>query len=248
MDDVSSAVDSADATRQPAEPDRQPTNRRRRWLVLALALVLGGAFAVQATSTWRGGQAHHLADLALPALVLVLEVGAITGASIYVVTRNTGTRRRAGLLVSIVTGVGATFGVQAYGFLIGLPVAALLLLMVDLIGRFWHESASPDTAADSPGGTGSSADSDEPDTAGDGFAGPDAVDLPADEPEAPPLPEVRGVEPHVVAQAAELLAREPGAGRPRLRAYLSITDHRANLVLAALRPRPLSVVEAGETA
>lgn len=113
---------------------------RRSWLVTALVVVLGGAFAVSASSTWRGGTAHNLADIALPGLVLVLEVGSITGASLYVITTSTGTRVRAGLLVAIATGVAATFGVQAYGFLVGLPVAAVLLLMVDIIGRFWHES------------------------------------------------------------------------------------------------------------
>jgi hypothetical protein len=123
--------------------------KRRGWLVLALAVVLGGAFLVQATSTWRLGDKHHLAGVALPALVMVLEVGSITGAALYLVTLVRGTRRRAGLLVVIAAGVGGYGGVNEYGFIIGVPVGLVLLLMVDTIGRFWHEPAPPVDIADS---------------------------------------------------------------------------------------------------
>jgi hypothetical protein len=127
--------------------------KARGWLVTALVAVLGGAFGVQASSTWLLGEHQHIDVGARPFLILLLEVGSITGAALYLATRNAGTRRRAGLLVAIAVGVGATGGVMRYGFLIGLPVAAVLLLMVDIIGRFWHEEEpveQPERSADGP--------------------------------------------------------------------------------------------------
>ncbi|MDL5159447.1 hypothetical protein [Actinomycetospora termitidis] len=117
-----------------------PRGARRGWLTVALGAVLLGAFVVSASSTWQLGERHHLGDLARVALIAMLEVGSITGASLYVSTRDRRTRVRAGLLVAIATGVAATGGVQAYGFLIGLSVAAVLLLMVEVISRYWHET------------------------------------------------------------------------------------------------------------
>lgn len=128
-------------TDRPVDQPDHPTTSRG-WLVVALVLVLAGAFVVSATSTWLLGERHHLDAIARTALILMLEVGSVTGAAIYVATRRAGLRVRAGLVVAIATSVAATGGVQAYGFLIGLPVAALLLLLVDTIAVYWHETSA----------------------------------------------------------------------------------------------------------
>lgn len=123
------------------ENNAPPRRRGRGWYVAALVAVLTGAFGVQASSTWLLADAHHVETYARPFLILMLEVGSITGAALYLATRDTVTRRSAGLLVIISSGVGGYGGISKYGVILGVACGAVLLLMVHTIGRFWHEPA-----------------------------------------------------------------------------------------------------------
>ena len=127
------------------------------WLVIALVAVLGAAFLVQATSTWKFGERQHLVDLALPALVVLLEVGSITAASIFFSARSRGLRIRALAMLAVTAGLGGTGGVLAYGFAIGVPVAVLMLGLVEIVGAARHERSTtldqPSTTSDQPSTT-----------------------------------------------------------------------------------------------
>jgi hypothetical protein len=136
------------------ENNAPPARRGRGWYIAALVAVLVGAFGVQASSTWILADSHHVETYARPFLVLMLEVGSITGAALYLSTRDKVTRRSAGLLVLISSGVGLVGGVTRYGVLLGVASGAVLLLLVHTIGRFWHEPApvreEPPMAWDDP--------------------------------------------------------------------------------------------------
>jgi hypothetical protein len=128
--------------------------KRISWTTVALVVVLGAAFLVQASSTWRLGLRQHLADLALPALVVLLEVGAITTASIFFRARSKGLRRRALLLLAICAGTGGMGGIIAYGWVVGLVVAILMLGLVEIVGAYRHEQVDqPSTTLDQPSTT-----------------------------------------------------------------------------------------------
>mgnify|MGYP000400870881 CR=1 FL=1 len=97
---------------------------------------------MQATSTWKFGQQQNLAEVALPALVVLLEVGSITTASIFFAARSKGLRVRALLLLAVTAGLGGAGGVIAYGWAVGVPVAVLMLGLVEIVGAFRHEQQS----------------------------------------------------------------------------------------------------------
>lgn len=116
--------------------------KRISWPGVGLVAVLGAAFCVQATSTWRYGVGHNLADLARPALVVLLEVGSITTASIFFSARSRGLRVRALLLLAVCAGTGGMGGVIAYGWVVGLVVAVLMLGLVEVVGTYRREQRS----------------------------------------------------------------------------------------------------------
>lgn len=114
---------------------------KRPWLVIALVLVLGAAFCVQATSTWKLGERQNLENIALPALVVLLEVGSITAAAIFFRARSRGLRVRAILMLILTAGLGGTGGVIAYGVVVGVVVATLMVGLVEVVGAYRHETA-----------------------------------------------------------------------------------------------------------
>lgn len=125
--------------------------KRLSWPGVALVCVLGAAFLVQATSTWKLGERQHLADIALPALVVLLEVGSITSAAIFFAAKRRGLRVRSLLLLAITAGLGGFGGVVAYGFVIGIPVAILMLGLVEVVGTYRREQdRSTSTTVDQP--------------------------------------------------------------------------------------------------
>jgi hypothetical protein len=165
---------------------------KRSWLVIALALVLGAAFCVQATSTWRFGESRHLADLALPALVVLLEVGSITASAIFFSARSKGLRVRALLMLTLTAGLGGAAGVIAYGVAVGVTVAILMVGLVELVGAYRHETETTETTETTSIQT-------EPVQSEPQWSGPDTVELPR-QPDTVPFevesePEPRKLEP-----------------------------------------------------
>lgn len=172
---------------------------KRSWLVVALALVLGAAFCVQATSTWRFGQSRNLADLALPALVVLLEVGSITASAIFFSSRSRGLRLRALSMLAITAGLGGAAGIIAYGWAVGVVVAVLMVGLVELVGAYRHEADQPKTTKTAETTSVQAVQSSVPNRSVLDWSGPDTVELPRQPDTVPvevePVPVPRKLEP-----------------------------------------------------
>jgi hypothetical protein len=132
-------------------------------------------------------------------------------------------------------GVGTPDGLAS---ILPLAVDGLALRAALTLFRLAHQPAS---AAASDGGTDTSDDETEhvqreANRFTDGETEPDRT----------PLPVLVGIPPATVAAAAELIAADPHIGRPALRKSLEVTDHKAKVLLGALRP--IRAVEGGEVA
>jgi hypothetical protein len=222
---------------------------KRAWLVVALVLVLGAAFCVQATSTWKLGQRQNLADLALPALVVLLEVGSITAAAIFFQASSRGLRTRAILMLAITAGLGAAGGVVAYGWLVGIVVGTLMVGLVELVGAYRHETAAETTQAEQDKQDNHLREiaaepvvEPEPQV----WSGPDTVELPRQpdtlpievqdetEPVRPQLEAVKWSVDQIVADLREQGVTDPSG--QYIRKTYSVGKAKADRVLAALRP------------
>jgi hypothetical protein len=109
----------------------------RKWMVVALVAVVAGSFAVSASSTLHMGGANGMHGVPQLALVLVLEVAAITGTAIYVATKVRRVRIKAAVVVVGATAVALVGGVSTYS-LLGLVAPLLMVVVVELIADFWH--------------------------------------------------------------------------------------------------------------
>ena len=206
-------------------------------MVVALVVVVAGSFAVSASSTLHLGGANGMHGLPQLALVLVLEVAAITGTAIYVATKVKRVRIKAAVVVVGATAVALVGGVSTYS-LLGLVAPLLMVVVVELIADFWHVVTDQRANQDDH----LRAIVAEP-VVDQAWSGPDTVELPR-QPDTVPVEVVPQLEAvswsvdQIVADLHEQEVTDPSG--QYIRKTYSVGKAKADRVLAALRPNEVA--------
>lgn len=118
-----------------------------------LSLVVLGALWLSGSSTLLLGVRQGVPDLALPALLVVLEIASVVGTALWVTAQHRKARVRPVVVVVLSSTVAAIGGWLAYGPL-GLVAPMAVVLVTDMIAERWADTAAPAQAvrpAEDPG-------------------------------------------------------------------------------------------------